>query len=200
MRIADDNTPPASDSEFQALVDQVKLGSTEAAWELVERYGSHVQRVVRRTLDHRLRSQFDSIDFTQAVWASFFREPAQLLSFDNPRAIIGYLAKMAKNKVISENRRRLGAQKRDVRRQKSLDGEAGGSEFVDRNPRPSQVAVARERWNRLVENQPERYREVVRLRLMGFTDVEIARQLQIDERTVRKIVDRLLQADNDDNT
>src|SRR5262245_26982587 len=96
---------PAGDHEFADLLRRVKAGSSDAAWELIDRYGSHVQRVVRRLLNRRLRPQFDSVDFVQAVWASFFNDPAQIHSFKSPDSIIGYLARMARNKVIEENRR-----------------------------------------------------------------------------------------------
>lgn len=185
---------PADDREFSELLRRVKAGSEDAAWELIDRYGPHVQRVVRRLLNRRLRPQFDSIDFVQAVWASFFQNPAEIHSFESPDGIIGYLAHMARNKVIDENRRRLGTLKHNVDRVFSLeDCPADDGDLVDHQPRPSQVAVARERWRRLVDAQPSHYREVIRLRIMGVTDAEIARQLQIDERTVRKIIDRLLQ-------
>src|SRR6478736_4128141 len=67
-----------SESEFAALIEQVRAGSQEAAWTLVEKYGRDVQRFVRRTLHQRLRSKFDSLDFVQIVWGSFFRAPDRL--------------------------------------------------------------------------------------------------------------------------
>jgi RNA polymerase sigma factor (sigma-70 family) len=185
---------PAGDPEFAELLRQVKSGSSEAAWELIKRYGPHVQRVVRRSMSRQLRPQFDSIDFVQAVWASFFHDPAQIHSFETPAGVIGYLAAMARNKVIDENRRRLNTQKHNAHHTMSLeDCDDTDSDPIDHQPRPSQVAVARERWNRLVDEQPERNREVVRLRFMGMSFAEIGRRLDIDESRVRQIVAKLLQ-------
>src|SRR5581483_2343423 len=59
---------------FAELMDEVRLGSHEAAEELWRRYGPYVVHVVRRSLHHRLRARFDSQDFAQAAWASFFAE------------------------------------------------------------------------------------------------------------------------------
>lgn len=185
---------PSADQEFADLLRQVKGGSSEAAWELIKRYGPHVQRVVRRSMSRRLRPQFDSVDFVQAVWASFFHDPAQIHSFETPAGVIGYLAAMARNKVIDENRRRLNTQKHNAHPTMSLeDCDAADSDLVDHQPRPSQVAVARERWNRLVDEQPERYREIVRMRFMGMSFAEIGRRLDVDESRVRQIVAELLQ-------
>ncbi|MCC7085654.1 MAG: sigma-70 family RNA polymerase sigma factor [Pirellulales bacterium] len=187
------DSAPESNQEFAALLHRVKSGSSDAAWELIDRYGPHVQRVVRRLLHRRLRPQFDSVDFVQAVWASFFQDPSQIHSFDSPDGVIGYLARMARNKVIEENRRQLGTEKNDLRRVKSLeDCQADDGNLVDHQPRPSQVAVAKERWNRLIEEQPDRNREVIRMRFMGMSFAEIGRRLGIDESRVRQIVARLL--------
>ena len=57
-------------TEFASLMRRLRDGSEEAAWELVERFSSSVQRVIRRSLNEQMRSKFDSIDFVQAVWFS----------------------------------------------------------------------------------------------------------------------------------
>ena len=58
---------------FVALMRRVREGSEAAAWELVDKYGGHLRRAVRRVLNPMLRSKFDSLDFVQLVWDSFFR-------------------------------------------------------------------------------------------------------------------------------
>jgi len=69
---------------FQALLRQVQHGSPEAARELYDTYVNHVLRGVRVRLWHRMRSKYDSQDFVQQVWASFFDEPERLPDFESP--------------------------------------------------------------------------------------------------------------------
>src|SRR4051812_9555119 len=57
---------------FQDLLREAQAGSPEAARELYDTYVAHVLRCVRNRMWHRLRSKFDSQDFVQQVWASFF--------------------------------------------------------------------------------------------------------------------------------
>ena len=76
------------ENDFKALMKGVRSGSQEAAWRLIDLYAGHIRRVVRRTIDRRLRSQFDSVDFVQLVWASFFRQPAQTLSFETSNDLL----------------------------------------------------------------------------------------------------------------
>jgi RNA polymerase sigma-70 factor (ECF subfamily) len=75
---------PPQQRDFRSLMEQLRQGSQDAAWELIEQYGPLVKRVVRRNLDHGLRSKFDSVDFVQAVWGSFFRNRTRLDKFAAP--------------------------------------------------------------------------------------------------------------------
>ncbi len=182
---------------FSQLMDQLQHGSQDAAWELIEVYGPHVRRYVRRTLTSDMRSKFDSIDFAQIVWASFFREPQRIRELTTPQQLLGYLATMARNKVISESRRRLDTLKHDVRREVSLECTDSGAARAlhSHDPSPSSVAVARERWNRLVGNQPDDVRRILELRFAGETYDEIARRLDMNEKTVRRTLARLIEDD-----
>lgn len=181
-------------SEFTELMERVHDGSQDAAWQLLEKYGPHVKRYVRRSLNQEMRSKFDSLDFAQVVWASFFREPDRFRRLENPTALLAYLASLARNKVVGEVRRRMMSEKNDINREIGF-GELEEDLHVrcaHPDPSPSSVAMARERWHQLVDNQPESVRKIVELRFMGATFPEIAEQLNINERTARKAIERLM--------
>lgn len=180
-------------TEFASLMERVRQGSQEAAWELLEHYGSHLQRYVRRSLNRDLRSKFDSIDFVQVVWASFFREPEKMRRINSEGELMAYLAAMARNKVVGEVRRRLDTQKHNARLEVPLDQvfDKSKSDLSSRDPSPSQVAIFRERWNHLVDGQPTQVKRIVELRFNGATYEEIAEELHIHERTARKAIKRL---------
>jgi RNA polymerase sigma-70 factor (ECF subfamily) len=181
-------------NEFAALMQRVQGGDQQAAWELLEAYGSHLQRYVRRSLSRELRTRFDSVDFVQVVWESFFREPQKLRRITTPAELMAYLAALARNKVVNEVRD-VHAQKRDLRREIRLDAvhDKDQHDLVSRDPTPSAVAMFRERWNRLVSGQPTHVRRIVELRFAGATYPEIAQQLHIHERTARKAIERLVE-------
>ena len=107
--------------DFQSLVRRVREGSEDAAWELVDQYGDSIRRAVRRVLNERLRSKFDSLDFVQVVWNSLFRVRDKLDRFDRPEELAAYLVTMARNKVGMEVRRRLMTEKYNVGHEQSLD-------------------------------------------------------------------------------
>ena len=95
---------PAENVSFRDLLEQVSEGSEEAAWDLVENYGVTILRAVRRALDSRMRQRFDSTDFVQLVWASFFKARGRLDRFSTPAELAAFLVKMARNKVGMEAR------------------------------------------------------------------------------------------------
>jgi RNA polymerase sigma factor (sigma-70 family) len=180
---------------FRELLNRTKDGDDAAAWELVERYGEDIRTAVRRSLNRRLRPKFDSLDFVQLVWSSFFRQDAAAARFASPAELVAYLVAMARNKVGMETRRRLILQKYNVNRESSLDAPAEESinDIPAAEPTPMEFAIARERWDCLMSNSPNHYRQIVQLRLQGRTCQDIADTLHIDESTVRRFLKRLQQ-------
>src|SRR5687768_16029897 len=93
------------EGSFDELLGRVQQGQDGAAEEFVARYGPHVLRAVRRGLHRRLRSKFDSEDFVQAVWASFFGDLCRSEKNVQLDDVIAYLKAMARNKIIDQHRR-----------------------------------------------------------------------------------------------
>jgi RNA polymerase sigma-70 factor (ECF subfamily) len=183
----------ATDSSFEAAFARACQGSEEDLRQLLHDYGAYIQRVVRSRLDMRLRPKFDSLDFVQMVWASFFAEPGALLRFNNPKQLLKYLAIMARHKVVDEERRRLSDNNRYRATGEQFLGERDSEVAERRSDSPSQCAIARERLQLLESTNCQQEREIMRLRMKGLSYIEIASKLNINERTVRKIVDRLLE-------
>ena len=184
----------AERGEFERLMEEVRAGSQDAAWELLERIGPHVHRVVHRMINREIRGRFDSLDFVQAVWASFFVNRRQISSFSRPEQLIRFLVVMARNKVMDEHRRLLTTEKHDVRREKVSvqDLHAIEESPIPQGASPSQFAIARECWQRMLEGQPELHRQIVYRRYMGDTHEEIAATLGINRRTITRVLERML--------
>ncbi len=179
--------------DFKALMQRLHEGSEEAAREVHRVYGPHLRRVIRRRLTQQLRSKFDSLDFAQDVWTSFFAERSRLQHFEHPEALIAFLANMAYHKIVDTFRQRVQTQKNDLAREHSLDSEGlnEGRNLVARQPTPSQEFVAKETWDRLLADQPEHYRKVLYLLREGESYREIADRLGINEKTVRRVIRKL---------
>ena len=184
-----------SQHEFADLMRRVEQGSPEAARELYERYGPKIRSVVRRKLSSHLRSKFDSQDLVQDVWKSFFTGHHPPGTFDRPEALMAFLATLAYNKVADLFRWGIDCDKRDVTREHSFDSSTvyREGEPASRLPTPSQLAVEHEQWERLMQGQSARHQRILELLRQGEDREQIARELGISERTIRRLLRRLLQ-------
>src|SRR3954469_24939051 len=131
----------AEESDVAGFLARIAAGDQDAARELLARYEGEVRLVVRRQLPRLLRSRFDSLDFLQSVWGSFFRrvrgEPAE---FEDSRHLVAFLARAAKNKVFDEYRR-AASRKQDMHREEPLWVEGSRPKDLASNiDSPSEVA------------------------------------------------------------
>jgi RNA polymerase sigma-70 factor (ECF subfamily) len=179
--------------EFGKLMKRVGAGSEGAARELVDKYGPHILRVVRRRLGRNLRSKFDSVDFVQAVWASFFADRAELNRFDEPDKVAAYLRHLASNKVIDEYRRRVRTGKRDVSRERPLESSSAArpAHALTAGPTPSEVAVGNELYQEILGNSDQDAQRVAALRHAGISQESIAKELGVSTKTVQRVLQKL---------
>ena len=148
-------TMDSFEDNFRGLMRRVAEGSEEAAREIVEKCGNDVRQAVRRALDTRLRSKFDSLDFVQIVWLTLFRNRGRVVDFQRPEDLVAFLVAVARRNVVTENRRRLGTGKYSLDRERGLDAPTDGGVGPRSNePAPLDLAVARERWRASSRKRP----------------------------------------------
>jgi RNA polymerase sigma factor (sigma-70 family) len=183
----------ATEADFDQLLEQVRDGSEEAVHRLVHSYSPHLRRAIRRRLSSRIRSKFDSTDFEQSVWATFFKCREDLPQFETPQHLINFLAQIAEHKLIDEHRRRLGTPTRNVEREVAPGSEI--SELSSSEARPSEYVRADDLLQRMLDrNVPERFRRIVELRLGGATHREIAHVLEVDPKTIQRMLRKIERA------
>ena len=152
--------------------------------------------MVRVRLPEALRGQFDSMDFVQAVWQSFFKifktNPQRFCDSDELRR---YLAGMARNKVFEEHRRHTRTRKYDLGRQEPLTIRRGDREVprdvVAPGPTPAEQAQARDSLDHLTAGRDPQESTMIQMRLDGMTFEEIAQRLGLHERTIRRVIESI---------
>ena len=175
--------------KFRTLLREAQAGSQEAARELYDTYVHYIRECVRQRLWRKLRSKFDSQDFVQQVWLSFFRDGGNLPDFQSPAELLAYFKSMAENKVTFEARNRQ-MKRRAVNLEERVAEEDShvGAHPATRIPTPSAIAIVRERYEELVGQRPREMQDVAELRLAGASFRQIAEELQIDEATARRVM------------
>jgi RNA polymerase sigma factor (sigma-70 family) len=184
------------DIDFAGLIAQVKDGDEAAIGRLIERFGPEVRMMVRRRLPARLRSQFDTVDFTQVVWSSVIvdcRERPE--PFEDAKHLLGFLAGVVHNKIAQEYRRRTRTRKYDISREQPLYIRKGDRdvprEVAADDPTPSETVQADDRLEQLVAGRSPLEVRIVELRREGLTIDEVAERLGLHEKAVRRVIDSI---------
>lgn len=183
----------AEKEEFRDLLDEVAAGSPEASARFLERFGPGVLQAVRRRLPRRLRPQFDSLDFVQDVWASFFTSDEKR-EFAEADDLVAFLTKVAQNKVVDAVRARMQAQKRNVNRERRIpDGSTAAAaipQLADTET-PSQAVMSDEEWQKVLQSQPPVYRKVLVMLREGKSVPMVADAVGLSVKTVCRVIERI---------
>ncbi len=180
------------DDDLTNTIREAQEGDQEAWEKLFREYYPKVRRVVRRKLDRSMRSVYDSTDFASDVMKSLAANLSRL-DFPSSEHLVAFLAQVAEKKVIDEYRRRRTL-KRDVTRERRLDGgtsETAPVQVASDEPTASQVAQANEAEAYLMNQEGETERRIIHLRSEGHDNNDIADQTGWNIRKVQRFLKNL---------
>lgn len=176
------STPSAS---LDSLLEKLARGDAEAAERVFREYEPFLRSMVRRKLTPMLRSKFDSMDVVQSAWADVlqgYREEGW--KFTDQAHLRAFLARVTYNHFATQCRRYRTALEHE---RPLFEGEAP-AQAASEQPRPSQVAQAREMWDLLIDLCPPAHRQLLELKGQGASLSEIAERTGLHESSVRRIL------------
>jgi RNA polymerase sigma-70 factor (ECF subfamily) len=121
----------------------------------LERYRPYLQLLVRLEIDERLKGKLDSSGVVQQTMLEIHRDRDQFLGFDETRRLAWLRQVLAHN--LADEVRRLGAQRRDVGREQSLEQALENSSarleawLTAEQPSPSQQLIRQEQLLRMAQ-------------------------------------------------
>jgi RNA polymerase sigma-70 factor (ECF subfamily) len=186
----------ADGGSFDQLMAGLRDRDGDAARQLFNRFAGRLVGLARARLDRVLRAKVGPDDVVQSVFKSFFRGQADgRFDVQDWDALWSLLVVITARKCGRQLRyfRRAG---RDVAREAApaaADGSAPGWEALARDPSPEEAAVLAETLERLMRGLTERERQVLELRLQGYTVPEISSRVGRTEYTVQGILKRVRQ-------
>ena len=138
-------------------------------------------------MDCRLRRWQDSTDFTQMVWASFFRRKETLAHFHDPEDLVKFLVGTAPTSCSTKS----GAG--SARKNRTSSGNAPQvprtltniAQSPGQAPSPVDTAIANEQRKCLERGLSPEESRMVRLRIEGLTQEEIGKVVGKPKSTVR---------------
>ncbi len=187
----------------QELLALAKQGDGFALGQLCDAYGERVRRIVRLRMSPELRSQVDSMDLVQDTLLMAVRDLDDF-TCHNDGDFLRWLLSVAENR-IHDNVDRLHAQKRDIRRQVSLEKLAQHTTNLEKRngfplvtTTPSVLLTRREELDRLEQAmdqlKPE-YREVIMLaKIEGLSHRNVGVKLSKSPAAVAMLLSRAIVA------
>jgi RNA polymerase sigma-70 factor (ECF subfamily) len=182
---------------FDALLAGLRDRDAEAARRLFNRFAGRLLGLARARLGRVVRAKVGAEDVVQSVFKSFFRRHADgqfdLHDWDGLWSLLVVITARKCGRQL----RYFHRAGRDVRREAPApgtdDGAAAGWEALARDPSPEEAAVLAETLERLLRGLKERERQVLELRLQGYTVPEISDRVGRTEYTVQGILKRVRQ-------
>ncbi|MBV9125325.1 MAG: sigma-70 family RNA polymerase sigma factor, partial [Planctomycetes bacterium] len=169
-------------SEIQALLSRARQGDAQAVGQLLEHYRAVFHRRAQRQLHGPIAARVGASDVVQQTFLEAHRDFGQFRGAAEPELLV-WLERILDHNLARVIRDHAGLQKRDVRRERSLNQTCGEEstphqELDAGNSTPSQRAMRGEEAERLAKALaalPEDQREAVRLRhLEGWALADIA--------------------------
>lgn len=184
-----------NDEPSVRLVARFRAGDQQAAGELFERYIARLIGLARSRLSPKLARRIDPEDVVQSAYRSFFeRAQGGHVELRESGDLWRLLAAITINKLRHQVDRHTAA-KRAVEGEDSICVSPSdmrvAPESLAREPSPEEVVSFSEELAALMSELDEVQRQMLELRLEGYTYEEIAGQTQRSERTVRRLFDRL---------
>jgi RNA polymerase sigma-70 factor (ECF subfamily) len=167
------------------LLKQARQGDREALGRLLEAQRAALYRLAQRQLEGRIAVRVDASDIIQQTFLEAHRGFEQFAAQD-AQDLAGWLKSILDHKVASAIRDHTILQKRNLRREQSMDDSQGREAPLKQEldagiTSPSQKAIRGEeeqRLNQALAALPDDQRESVRLRhLEGWALADIARHL-----------------------
>lgn len=178
-------------SDFGDLIERLQDGDDSAASELFDQFRKPLLRALSRRIPGKLQSRFGASDLAQAVWCSIFQNPEDLSRFETPDELRAFLLKVARNKLFDETRKHAGTQRRDKSREQHLDASLQDAGLTSNNASASQLVQCDDLMSVLRRDLPVRDQQMVEERRNGATIQELAEKYKLNERTIRRVFERL---------
>ena len=183
------------------LIRQARHGSSEALEQLLVRFRSYIKLLARIQLDRHLSSKVDPSDLVQETWLESYRAFGTFQGHTE-QEFVAWQRQILTTNIIDCFRHYYGAQKRDVRLERSLQEAMEysslllGNLLIDEATSPSQAAGQHEQSVLLadaLEQLTDDYRDVLIYRhLEGLSFKDVASRMDRSLNSVEKLWMRAL--------
>ncbi len=177
----------------QELVARCRAGDQEAARILFERFVERLLVLARRRISQRLASRVDAEDIVQSVFRTFFNRLRQdQFEFEHQDDLFKLLVRITVHKTL-----RQVAYHKAAKRDPNLEMSQGENDHemlmqvLDVEPTPDTIVAFMDQLEHFLGQLEPEQRQILELRLQGYSTDEIARQIGSYDRKIRRVLERI---------
>jgi RNA polymerase sigma factor (sigma-70 family) len=175
------------------LIAEYKAGSESAARELFDKYCERLMRLAKKRIGQRMTSRVDPEDIIQSAFRTFFvRVRNEQFSFHEEDDMFKLLVRLTVHKALRQIAHHRAA-KRNPEQEvgQASDAQEMLQQLCAEQPTPEVEVALIEEFEKFLGQLPQVDREVLQLKLQGYTTVEIAEKIGSYDRKVRRVLERI---------
>ncbi|MEM7473377.1 MAG: ECF-type sigma factor [Planctomycetota bacterium] len=177
------------DSQWLELVHGVRDGDSRSCHDFWNRFGPMIERVAKHRLSPAMQRRVGPESISLSVCRSFFRRAQEgKFELEDEDAVWRLLCAITVNKTRMKARFHLN-QKRGL--QVESRPENFESQFPDSQPDPADEVEFSDQLEVLMQSFNREEASVLEMKLQRYTHEEIAKKLDVSERTVRRMNKRI---------
>ncbi len=184
------------EARWQELMAGFRTGDARLVQEFWNQYGPMLHRIADKHMGQNLQRRVGPEDVVQSACRTFFRRvQGGLLELTDGESLWRLLCAITLTKVREQarfhTRKKRGLNKEVHAAGSPDDSSPGDFGLAASEPTPAQAAEFADQFAQLLGVLDEEERKIVDLKLQEFTHEEVAAQLGISERTVRRLFKRI---------
>jgi RNA polymerase sigma factor (sigma-70 family) len=179
--------------EEKVLIDLWRRGDQDAARQIVERYFDRMLLLARRRISQRLSSRVDPEDIVQSVFRTFFvRLKDGEFVFQDQDDLCKLLMRITLHKTL-----RQVAFHKAAKRNPNMETGQGDRHaeqlmaLFDREPSAEATVTFLDQLEHFLDRLEPQTRQIIEMRLQGYSNDEICKELGTYDRKIRRAVERV---------
>lgn len=182
-----------SSSHYDDLIRRLRSGDDEAAREVFDRYAARLLLLSRRRIGQRMNSRVDPEDVVQSVFRTFFaRVKNDQFDIAAKDDLFKLLVRITAHKTLRQIAHHRAA-KRDPKQETPQGDDAHEMlmQVMADEPTPETIVTFMDQLEHFLSQLAPEDRQILELRLQGFSTEEIAKQLGSYDRKIRRVLERI---------
>jgi RNA polymerase sigma-70 factor (ECF subfamily) len=177
----------------RALLELCRAGNEDAARELFDRYVERLMGLARRRISQKLAGRVDAEDCVQSALRTFFHRAREGKFVVTERDDV---AKLLMRITVHKTLRQVAfhqAEKRDAAAElrQGADAKKRWEELLAEEPTPDHAVAFLDQMETFFSQLRPQERQILEMRLGGFSNDEIAEKLGIYDRKIRRVFERI---------